>query len=194
MKTTLPVLTTILFALSPLASAAPLLGDPSITKITTEKIRFDATDNDVISLRRQQNMMAIQKFAVEIDGVTVGGIHSIDGLESESEVIEYKDGEDRTIHTRPGNHKPGKVTITKDWSSTSEFRQWFEAAQQPQDGQVKRKSISIVIGNDDEKKEAKRINLGGCWPEKYRVPGLNAKNSGHATEILEISFERLELK
>lgn len=50
---------------------------------------------------------------------TVG---NTDEFSLECDVVEYKDGEDGTMHTRPGNHKPGKMTCTKDWASTKEFR------------------------------------------------------------------------
>ncbi len=49
---------------------------------------------------------------ISADGVMVGGVHSIEGIESETDIVEYKDGEDATMHTRPGNLKPGKLIIT----------------------------------------------------------------------------------
>ena len=64
------------------------------------------------------------RFSAAIDGVLVAGVHTIDGLESESDIVEYKDGEDGTMHTRPGNHKAGKMSVTKDWSNTSEWYKW----------------------------------------------------------------------
>lgn len=136
-----------------------------------------------------EQLRVASKFTVEIDGVMVGGIHSIDGLEHEHEAVEYKDGEDRTIHTRPGNHKPGKITITKDWSSTSEFYKWMSRVLA---GKVERKSMSIVFMNDVG--EESRMNFFECWPVKWMGPSLNAKNSGHASELIEIAFERLEMK
>ena len=49
-------------------------------------------------------------------------VNNTDEFSLECDVVEYKDGEDGTMHTRPGNHKPGKMTVTKDWSNTSEWR------------------------------------------------------------------------
>jgi len=31
-------------------------------------------------------------------------------VQSQTSIVDYKDGEDGTIRTRPGNHKPGKGT------------------------------------------------------------------------------------
>ncbi|MBC7539767.1 MAG: phage tail protein [Bacteriovorax sp.] len=136
------------------------------------------------------SMVMPQHYKLEIDGVEVAGVHSVEGLESESDFVEYKDGEDGVIHTRPGNHKPGKMVITKDWSNTSEWYKWRKAVL---DGKVERRSISVIFQNDDGK-EAGRINLYDCWPVLWAGPELNAKSSGHAQEKIEISWETLELK
>jgi phage tail-like protein len=117
-------------------------------------------------------------------------VHTIDGLESESDVVEYKDGEDGVSHTRPGNHKPGKMTCSKDWSNTSEWYKWRKAVL---DGKVDRRSISVIFHNDAGE-EAGRMNFYNCWPSKWNGPSLNARSSGHAGEKLEISWETMELK
>jgi phage tail-like protein len=130
------------------------------------------------------------RFSFECDAVMIAGVHTIEGFESETEVVEYKDGETGTVQTRPGQHKPGKITVTKDWSNTSEFYKWRKTVL---DGKVERKSISIIFHNDAGE-EAGRINLFNCWATKWRGPSLNARNSGHANESLEISYETFELK
>jgi phage tail-like protein len=130
------------------------------------------------------------RFSFEIDSVIVAGVHTIDGLESESDVVEYKDGEDGVSHTRPGNHKPGKMTCSKDWSNTSEWYKWRKAVL---DGKVDRRSISVIFHNDAGE-EAGRMNFYNCWPSKWNGPSLNARSSGHAGEKLEISWETMELK
>ena len=130
------------------------------------------------------------RFSFELDGVLVAGVHTIDGLESETDVVEYKDGEDGVSHTRPGNHKPGKMTVTKDWSNTSEWYKWRKAVV---DGKVDRRSISVIFHNDAGE-EAGRMNFFNTWPSKWTGPALNARSSGHASEKIEISWETMELK
>jgi phage tail-like protein len=130
------------------------------------------------------------RFSFEIDGVLVAGVHSVEGIESETDVVDYKDGEDGTMHTRPGNHKAGKMTVTKDWSNTKEWYTWRKAVL---DGKVDRKSVSVIFHNDAGE-EAGRMNFYHCWPTKWVGPNLNAKSSGHALEKLDISWETMELK
>ncbi|MDD5333468.1 MAG: hypothetical protein PHS32_06955 [Rhodoferax sp.] len=38
--------------------------------------------------------------------IPVAGVHTIEGIETESDVVKAKDGEDGVNRTRPGNHKP----------------------------------------------------------------------------------------
>lgn len=130
------------------------------------------------------------KFNLEIEGVSIGGVHKVDGIEFEVEVVEYQDGEDITTHYRPGRFKPGKLTIERDWSSTKDFLNWRQTVV---DGKVDRKSISLCF-NNDAGEEAKRVNFFEAYPSKWVGPSLNARNSAHASERIECVFERLELK
>lgn len=131
------------------------------------------------------------KFDLEIEGITIGGVNSIDGVEFEVEVVEYQDGEDINTHYRPGRFKPGKLIIKRDWSSTKEFLSWRQTVL---DGATARKSISIMFKNDSDDKECARINFFHCYPAKWTGPALNARTSAHAGENLEVVFEELQLK
>ena len=95
--------------------------------------------------KTQGDFNLAHRFALEIDGVLTNGVHKIEGLDHESEVIEYHDGEDGTTHYRPGRQKAGTIRIEKDFSSTKEFDEWRKKVV---DGKVERKSISVIIHND----------------------------------------------
>src|SRR2546428_13500693 len=81
------------------------------------------------------------RFTVEIDGVTQGGIHKVDGLEYEPEVVAYKDAEDDFQRSRPGRQKAGTLALERDCSSSTEFYSWLKTVNE---GNVKRKSITII--------------------------------------------------
>lgn len=127
---------------------------------------------------------------LQLDGVTLAGNPIIAKVVDASEVVEYKDGEDGTMHTRPGNHKPGRMTVTRDWSNDATFYQWRQLILTTP---AARKSISIIFHNDAGE-EAGRFNLLECWPVAWVMATANAKNSGHATETIEISYETLTIK
>ena len=121
-------------------------------------------------------------FKVEIDGKVVPGIHVM----NMDEVQVQADAE----RMRPGNHKPGKLTLTKDWSNTPEWAAWRKSVM---DGRVDRKSISVIFMNDAGA-EVRSFNFHDCFPIDYSAPDAAAKNSGHATEKLDISYETMEMK
>jgi phage tail-like protein len=123
---------------------------------------------------------------VMINGVLVAGVRIGTDLNALRE-------EARQGQAHPENHKPGKMTalvITKDWSNTLEWYTWRKAVL---DGKTDRRSISIIF-HDDAGTEVGRMNFYNCWPVKHTLPSAEAKNSGHATETIELEYERLEWK
>ena len=133
---------------------------------------------------------AIKTFQVLIDGALVPGVFSVDGGERHTEVVEYKDGDDHVTHTRPRTVVVKHIALTKDWSNTSEWYKWRKAVL---DGKVDRRSVSVIFHNDAGE-EVSRMHLIGALPTDWSGPNQNAKNSGHAVEKLEISWETTELK
>jgi phage tail-like protein len=142
------------------------------------------------------------RFGLEIDGHPVDGVKSMQQVEVlAGEPEAYKDGEDGVTHTRPGQHKPCKISIDKDWSSTSEFYKWRKAVL---DGKTERKSVSVIFHNDAGE-EAGRISVSNCMPTKLSISfemtqtkdsnskadavDLNSRSSGHASEKLELTCE-----
>jgi phage tail-like protein len=129
------------------------------------------------------------KFGLEIDGVTVNGVHKVDGVEFECEVVEYNDGDDIQTHCRPGQLKPGRILVERDQGNDKSFFQWRKAVV---DGKTDRRSISVTFHND-KGDEAKRLNFFHCFPTKWRGPSLNSHVSANAAECLEIAFEEMKV-
>lgn len=140
--------------------------------------------------KTQGDFHLAHRFNVEIEGVTVGGIHKVEGLDTEHETVEYQDGDDMFTHLRPGRMKTNRISVERDWSSTPEFYNWFKTVL---DGKVDRKTVSFVFLNDSGD-EATRVNLYDVWPAKWKISGINSRASGHALESLDLIFERMELK
>ena len=169
-----------------------LVGAVFLLSIVTEvSLGQSGQNKDALkgTAKTQGDFNLSNRFSFEIDGVIVAGVHTVSGLEDESDVVQYKDA-DGTLHSRPGNHKPGKMTAKRDFSSTSEWYKWRKAVL---DGKVERKSISVIFHNDAGE-EAGRMNFYNCWPSKWKGPSLNSKSSGPITEEIEISWETMDLK
>jgi phage tail-like protein len=129
------------------------------------------------------------KFGLEIDSVTVGGIHKVDGIEFEAEVVEFNDGDDPQTHCRPGQLKPGRILVERDQGNDKAFFLWRKAVI---DGKTDRRSLSVTLHND-KGDEARRINFFNCFPVKWHGPSLNSHSSGHATERIEVAFEEFKI-
>lgn len=107
-------------------------------------------------------------FKVEIDGVTVGGFKSVDGIESETEVIEYQDGDDMVIHKRPGRTKYSNIVLKRGFINNNDLWQWYQDVTK---GKNIRKSISVIITKRDGS-EAGRYNYFEAFPCRWEGPNL----------------------
>jgi phage tail-like protein len=130
------------------------------------------------------------KFGVDIDSVTVNGVTRLDGLEYELAVVEWQQGEENVTHYRPGKLMPGKLVVERDFTGSNEFFNWRKKVV---DGLTQRCSISVVFNSDAAANtEMKRISMFNCYPHKWEGPKGNAKSSGHASEVLHITFEEIK--
>lgn len=129
------------------------------------------------------------QFTVEIDGIAVGSFSEVSGLESETVVIEYRNGNGLTTRKLPGLHKVGNIVLKRGVTRDRELWNWRKAVL---DGNVQRRNGSIVL-LDGSRQEMVRWNFFEGWPRKWVGPTLDARTSEVAIETLEIAVERLEL-
>ena len=130
-------------------------------------------------------------FIVEIDGIEVASFSEVSGISSETEVIEYRTGNDRagSVRKLPGLHKYGDITLKRGITASDALWQWRKSVT---DGNLQRRSASIIL-LDEARQEVKRWNLLESWPSKYVVADLKATGNEVAIETLVIICERVEL-
>jgi phage tail-like protein len=127
-------------------------------------------------------------FRVEIDGVAVAAFSEVSGLESETEVIEYRTGTERnTVRKLPGLTKHANIVLRRGITQDTELWNWRKAVA---DGQVDRRNGSIVL-LDDDRADVLRWNFLNGWISKWVGPTLNAKGNDVAIETIEIAHEGL---
>jgi phage tail-like protein len=134
-------------------------------------------------------------FLVEIDGVTVAGFSECSGLTTETDPIEYRNGnEEITVRKLPGLRKFSNITLKRGYTASKELWEWRKLVMEGKTTSEKaRKSGSIVLLNE-ARTEALRWNFREGWPRKWEGPTMNAKNNEVAIETLEICVESIELK
>ena len=128
-------------------------------------------------------------FLVEIDGVTVAGFAECSGLNNETDVTDYRNGnEDITVRKLPGLKKFTNISLKRGFTDSKDLWDWRKKVM---DGKTERKSGSVVLLNE-AREEALRWNFREGWPSKLEGPSLNAKSSDTAIETLEIAVEDIQ--
>ena len=127
-------------------------------------------------------------FKVEIEGVTTGAFRNVEGLDSETEIVEYQDGDDLILRKRPGRTKYSNVTLKRGYINNTELWEWRKAVI---DGKVMRKSGSIILC-DDAGEEIMRYNFFEAWPSKWKGFTLDGKGTDVNVEEMELVCEKLE--
>jgi phage tail-like protein len=123
--------------------------------------------------------------------VVKGGFSECSGLTTDTNVIDYREGNEKPLTARrlPGLMKYNNVVLKRGFTADKSLWNWRKNVI---DGQVKRSSGSIVL-LDDARNPVLTWNFREGWPSKWEGPALNAKTSEVAIETLEICHEGLEL-
>ena len=111
-------------------------------------------------------------FVVEIDGVEVAGFTEVGGLAAESDVIEYREGnEQATVRKLPGLRKYSNVTLKRGYTQSTALWDWRKTSE---DGQTERLDGAIVLMDEARSPVLRWPNPtleGGIDLERVVVPG-----------------------
>jgi phage tail-like protein len=128
-------------------------------------------------------------FLIEIDGIAQAGFSECTGLRLEVDVIEYREGGERSsVRKLPGLAKVGDITLKRGVTISNELQAWFESVR---NGVADRRNGAIVL-LDDERKPVVRWKFFNAFPRRWEGPDLDAKGSEVAIETLTLSCEGLE--
>lgn len=140
--------------------------------------------------RRENDPFASFNFLVESGGVLTAGFSECTGLGSESDAIDYRNGnDDILVRKLPGLKKFGNVTLKRGVSIGHDFFQWRQTVM---DGDIDRRDISIIL-LDEKRSEQVRYNLTAAWPVKWTGPEMKASANEMAVESLELVCEGVTL-
>ena len=134
-------------------------------------------------------------FLLEIQGVIndnkviVGGFKSVSGMDSETEIIEFKQGNDVIVRKKPGRTTFNNIVLERGYTATDDLFQWRKNIE---DGKIDRRAGSVIILDQDGQTEEARYNFFEGWPCKWFVPELDSDSSGMAIEKIELAVEKVE--
>jgi len=142
------------------------------------------------SQRRPLEHMGQISFLVEIDGVISALFERVEGLETTTEVVEYRDG----IWTKspmkiPGATKYSNIILKRVYIFTNELWEWRKKVV---DGNVERRNGFIIITGED-RVELVRFKFHDGWPVRWKLSTLNRNGRMFLIEELEIAIDKLEL-
>ena len=139
--------------------------------------------------RRATDPFASFNFKLEIEGITVAGFSEVTGINQESNVIDYREGQEPiTPRKLPGLNKFGNITMKRGISPDLSVYNWRKTVT---DGDIERRNASIVLHNEKHE-EVVRWNLVNAWPSKYVGPDLKANANEVAIETVELTHEGVE--
>lgn len=123
-------------------------------------------------------------FSVELDGIAAGWFTECSSISLEREAIpQPAGGVNDYVYQLPGPVKWANVTLKRGLAGP-ELWTWFQTGLY--DGQVKRRSVSIVLYNVD-RTEAHRWQLLNAFPAKWSISDFNSERSEAVLETLELT-------
>lgn len=129
------------------------------------------------------------RFQVDVGGGSAG-FSEASGLTTETDIIEYRNGdEDITVRKLPGLKKFTNISLKRGFTDSKDLWDWRKTVM---DGKTERRSGTITL-LDEEGNPALKWNFEEGWPSKWEGPSLNAKNNEVSIETLEICCEKIEL-
>lgn len=134
-------------------------------------------------------------FLLEVSGITpdqktiVGGFKTMSGMDSETEVIEFKQGNDMVVRKKPGRTTYANISLERGYTATDDLWQWRLNIE---NGNIDRRSGSIIVLDQDGETEVARYNFYEAWPCKWFVPDMDSDSSSMAIEKIELAVEKVE--
>ena len=142
-----------------------------------------------------EELFGAYNFLLEIAGITqdsktiVGGFKSVSGMDSETEVIEFKQGDDRVVRKKPGRTTYANITLERGFTATDDLFTWRNNIEK---GIIDRRSGSVIVLDQDLETEVARYNFYEAWPCKWEVPAMDSESSATAIEKIELAVEKVE--
>ncbi|MEO0605637.1 MAG: phage tail protein [Myxococcota bacterium] len=134
-------------------------------------------------------------FLLEVGGITsdaktiVGGFKKVSGMESETEVIEYKAGNDLVVRKKPGRTTYANIVLERGFTATPDLWKWRKNIE---DGIIDRRSGTVTVLDQDLTTIVAQYNFFEAWPCKWNVPDQDSDTSAIAIEKIELAVERVE--
>ncbi len=128
-------------------------------------------------------------FLIEMDGITQAGFKECSGLDSTTEIVEYREGGENSASRKLwGRTSYSDITLKRGLTDSDELWQWRSKVVS---GKSDRRNGSIIV-LDSEGKEAVRWNFVNAWLSKWEGPSFDSTANDVAIETLTIAHEGIQ--
>lgn len=139
------------------------------------------------------NVYPIPKFhfAVEWGGARIG-FTEVSGLDVETEVIEYREGNSKQYHKlkMPGMQKYGNITMKRGMiQGDNEYYEWWNTVAL---NTIERRDLTITLLNEVHEPVV-TWNVANAWPVKAQGTDLKADGNEAAIESIEVAHEGIKV-
>ncbi|MEB3360466.1 MAG: phage tail protein [Synechococcales bacterium] len=123
-------------------------------------------------------------FTVEIEGLTVGGFSSVEGLSSKLDLETYVEGGvNHCIHHFPKQMNYPNLVLIRGLAERDDLWKWYEDVTR---GKIRLLNGTIIL-KDSRQSKLLAWNFKKAYPVAWEGPQLNASSG------TEVAFERMEL-
>ncbi len=125
---------------------------------------------------------------LELDGVGTFTFSELVNLATIAEVVEYQDGEDRTLRKRPGRNKVSNLILRG--SGVKALKPLWDNYKTTLDGHVQRHDGRIRI-RDSQGQEIVTFEFKGGWVSSWKATVAAGSGSPQLVEEIELAIESL---
>jgi phage tail-like protein len=133
----------------------------------------------------EQRRYCAGRYAIELDSVTAGWIHSAEGGHASADVVVEKPGPDRVVHKHIAGVKYEDITVTCGTGMSKSFYEWLTATF---DQKGVRKNGAIITA-DYEGKEVSRLSFYNALITEIDFPAPDASTKDMAKMAIKMTPE-----
>jgi len=123
---------------------------------------------------------------LEIDGIEIGQVALHQGPSIETAIVDYQDGDDIILKSRPGCSRFGEIIVSRKMKGEKKLLDWYLKTLT---GEVEKKGGALIIC-DKSGDIIDRYDFEGAWPTKWEG-GLKEKVT-LAVDSIAISLPAIE--
>lgn len=142
-----------------------------------------------------EELFGSYNFLLEVSGITpdqktiIGGFKKMSGMDSETEVIQFKQGNDKVVRKKPGRTTYANIVLERGFTASDDLWNWRKNIE---DGIIDRRSGTVTILDQNLTDIVAQYNFYEGWPCKWYVPEVDSEQSKMAIEKIEIAVEKVE--